>query len=430
MLLPHFTSTPLGPAPNVNDLDKLVERLQGYYETSSSLREAWAYESPILGEILAELSRVLEGRYLLEDVLGVGGSGVVLRAFDLSLEAPRAVKFSRPSPGKQAMLARFLSAETESLMSLAHPNLMRIFARGKAVVGTETFPFYVMEMFEGVEDYDDFVARKTTSGTQVFSLTEGVLDAIAYMHAAGRVHMDLKPGNILVTPQGRPIISDLGFTKVLRSEEGLTLIGGTEGYMHPEARAAIDAASSDPNRIRGEIEIAALKPAWDLYALGKTLFVILRAIEEREDAPLTRYEYRYLKLMACRLLDGHNQSSEAILGLTTSTMGELRYTSTEEALQDLRKMTGGYSIETAIPELNPYVAETIQASTFATTPFTIRVKRVVEHPLVLRLGGFTQLSLLNLVYPTATHTRLEHVIGCFSAMIRYLNALYHDPSAK
>jgi HD superfamily phosphohydrolase len=52
---------------------------------------------------------------------------------------------------------------------------------------------------------------------------------------------------------------------------------------------------------------------------------------------------------------------------------------------------------------------------------------IVRHPVVQRLGGLTQLGLLNLVYPTATHTRLEHSLGTYSTTIRYLTALYQDP---
>lgn len=167
---------------------------------------------------------------------------------------------------------------------------------------------------------------------------------------------------------------------------------------------------------------------WDLFSLGKTILDLLRIMtESREGRPLSPYCHRYLKLLACRLLDGKNSASETLLGLSVETFGELRYASAADALQDLRKLTGAYNLESRIPELNPYGPDTIQASTLATTPFTPRVKVLIEDRILLRLGGFTQLSLLNLVYPTASHTRLEHTIGAFSMMARYLVALYNDP---
>src|SRR5262249_44403470 len=80
-----------------------------------------------------------------------------------------------------------------------------------------------------------------------------------------------------------------------------------------------------------------------------------------------------------------------------------------------------------IPELNLYVQDSIQVSTFSVTPYTRRVQALLSHPTVMRLGSFSQLGLLNLVYPTATHNRLEHSLGTFSVLCRYILALYNDP---
>src|SRR5205814_1385031 len=100
-------------------------------------------------------------------------------------------------------------------------------------------------------------------------------------------------------------------------------------------------------------------------------------------------------------------------GLSLATFREIKYTSARQARIDLDKLTGTYNLEARIPELNPNIQDTIQVTTTATTPLTSRVKHLLAHPAVMRLGSITQLGLLNLVYPTATHSRLEHSLGTF-----------------
>lgn len=401
--------------------------LQRIYQRSASLSEAWQAERGPLEAVLDELSTSMSGQYKLCEPIGVGGSGVVLRVRDCRLELDRALKFSRPSPGKQELLATFLATETARLVELSHPYVVRVYAKGLILVKDAKFPYYVMDMYSDVSNIDAYVSRTDVTEVNILTLIERLLEAVVYLHVQGQVHLDIKPGNILVRSSNEPVVCDLGFAKILQDGSGLTMIGGTEGFIHPDARRFIVEASSDQNRLRGPALRAALRPAWDLYSLGRTILVMLRAIDSRNDHPLSLYTHRYLKLMACRLLDGKNAMDETILGLSRVAFEEIKYTRASDALQDLRKITGGYNLETRIPELDQYGPNTVQASTLATTPFTARVKCLVEHPEVARLGGFTQLGLLNLVYPTATHTRLEHVIGTFSAMCRYVTALYRDP---
>jgi HD superfamily phosphohydrolase len=121
-----------------------------------------------------------------------------------------------------------------------------------------------------------------------------------------------------------------------------------------------------------------------------------------------------------------NQEDQLALGLTPTTYREIKYLSVAQARVDLDKLIGSYNLEARVPELNPHSGETIQASSFGATPFTKRVREVIEDPVVTRLGSFTQLGLLNLVYPTAHGTRLEHSLGTFSVACKVISALYND----
>ena len=407
--------------------EEILDSIRAFYERQPSLQECWVVEGPNLPAILLRLREALQGQYELGTALGVGGGGIVLRVRDVELGMMRAMKFSRPSPGKRDLLAALLASESERLVQLSHPYLMRVHTRGAYLVEGWQMAFYVMDLHTDFLTADQFVTSSGVGESDILQMLERLFEAVTYMHSKGQVHLDIKPENVLVRSGNEPVLIDFGFAKVLTDDSGTTLVGGTEGYIHPDALVFIVEAETDPNRLRGEALRRAVKPAWDLYSLGRTLLRLLRLLDERPSRPVSLYTHRYLKLLAYRLLDGHNGMQETLLGLSHRAFSELKYEGATAALLDIRKLTGSYNIETHIPELNPFQSETIQASTFSTTPFTPRVKHIFAQPEFASLGGFTQLSLLNLVFPTATHTRLEHSLGAFSAMCRYVTALSRDP---
>ena len=291
---------------------------------------------------------------------------------------------------------------------------------------TKDIPYYVMDFVEGAVDSDKYVASPNCKESDFIKLLEGIVSAIAYLHSQGTIHMDIKPGNVLVTPKGVPIVSDLGFAKQLRVDDKFTLIGGTEGYIHPDARRFVEEAHSDPRRLRGHAPHNELKCEWDLYSLGKTFLKYVEEFEKNHAKEWSPYSRRYIRLLSCRLLDGLNKESELALGLPQTTLQEIKYRSIDQAKTDLDKLTGRYNLEVRVPELNLFTQDTVQASTLSTTPFTKRVKAIASLPAFTRLGLCTQLGLLNLIYPTARHTRYEHSLGTFSVLCRFLLSLYND----
>jgi HD superfamily phosphohydrolase len=75
-----------------------------------------------------------------------------------------------------------------------------------------------------------------------------------------------------------------------------------------------------------------------------------------------------------------------------------------------------------IPELNHFAERTIQTSSLSPTPFTLRLSHIISHPLMRRLAGVSQLGFISLVYPTATHSRFEHVLGTPLRATHYTHA--------
>lgn len=402
------------------------DRLKLQYCSDPNLADFWKVEGAELMNLTVEVCEHIDFNYRLITPIGVGGSGVVSIAQDKSLGIPRALKIARPLPGRETLLARLLQGEASHLVRLSHPNLIQVFAKGVVTTETRDIPYYVMDYVEGAVDSNRFIASTNCNEAAFIKLLDGILSAIAYLHAQGTIHMDIKPGNILVTPKGVPIVSDLGFAKQLRVDNQFTLIGGTEGYIHPEARRFVEEASSGPSRLKGRVPRSILKYEWDLYSLGKTFLKFNETFQKHHGSEWSPYARRYFRLLSCRLLDGLNSDSELALGLSRTTLQEIKYISVEQAKVDLDKLTGSYNLEARIPELNLFTQDTIQASTLSTTPFTRRVKEIASHPAFMRLGRCTQLGLLNLVYPTARHTRLEHSLGTFSVLCRFLLSLYND----
>src|SRR5208283_4983649 len=201
--------------------------LKKKYESDPNLVAYWQSEEAELRKLTDEVCKHIAFNYVLIKPLGVGGSGVVSIVQDKNLEVQRALKIARPSPGKERLLARLLQGEVSNLVRLSHPNLIQVFAKGVVTENSKDIPYYVMDFVEGALDSDRYVASAKCKESDFIKLLEGVLSAIAYLHSQGTIHMDIKPGNVLVTPKGIPIVSDLGFAKQLRVEDQFTLIGGT-----------------------------------------------------------------------------------------------------------------------------------------------------------------------------------------------------------
>ncbi|WP_275892624.1 serine/threonine-protein kinase [Streptomyces tsukubensis] len=218
--------------------------------------------------------RVVDGRFVLEARLGGGGMGTVWRARDLVLDRAVALKEVRPpDPGLAEYdpeAARLLRARV--LREARGPGPGRpppMWSPIHHVVdgGGDTYPWLVMELVTG-GSLADLLARGPMDPAAAARLGREVLAALGAAHAAGIQHRDVKPANVLLRPDGRPVLTDFGIAAI-RESTVLTATGsiiGTPDYMAPE-------------RITGESG----GPASDLWSLAMMLYV---AVEGRH--PLRR----------------------------------------------------------------------------------------------------------------------------------------------
>jgi eukaryotic-like serine/threonine-protein kinase len=205
---------------------------------------------------LTDIGTVLGGRYRLVELLGQGGMATIYRARDNQLERDVAVKILRPEYGADPDFIDRFRHEAQSAASLNHPGIVAVYDYGTDPAG----PFIVMELVEG-EDLATIVRRTGALPPRAAArLVAQSARAIAAAHDRGFVHRDVKPGNILVTREGRVKVTDFGIARAL-SESALTLPGTTLGSVH----------YFSPEQARGEMAT----PASDIYSLGIVLYELL-----------------------------------------------------------------------------------------------------------------------------------------------------------
>ncbi|MFH8421405.1 serine/threonine-protein kinase [Streptomyces sp. NPDC018038] len=210
------------------------------------------------------MNRVIDGRFELVERLGGGGMGTVWRARDLALHRDVAVKEVRPPDpalaehdveGARTLRERVLR-EARALARIDHPNVVTIHHIVDA--GEGTYPWLVMELVTG-GSLQDRLDRGPLTPVEAAVLGRELLSALRAAHERGIEHRDVKPPNVLLRPDGRPVLTDFGIAAI-RENTVLTASGsiiGSPDYMSPE-------------RIRGG---GGTGPASDLWSLGMVLYV-------------------------------------------------------------------------------------------------------------------------------------------------------------
>jgi len=200
---------------------------------------------------------VIGDRYELGACVGAGGMARVYAATDRLLERPVAVKILRHDLGDDAEVRRRFLREARTAAQFTHPNAVQVFDSGQD--GGQ--PWIVMELIEGV-NLCATLAAGPLPVDEALRIVDGVLAALHAAHRQGIVHRDVKPGNVLLQPDGTVKLADFGIAKSIEDAAGkLTSTGGIVGtpeYLSPE-------------QVDGE----PASPASDVYAAGVLLFELL-----------------------------------------------------------------------------------------------------------------------------------------------------------
>ena len=214
-----------------------------------------ASPSPISATILAQ-------RYQLERRLAQGGMAEVWLATDLALTRQVAVKLLKPELAADPVVAERFRREAVAVAQLSHPNIVAVYDAIEDTNGDRRRLAVVMQLVNGKSLRQLLDEQRRLSADLTIHIGSCVAAALDIAHRGGLVHRDVKPGNILITPDGRVLLTDFGIAKGLGSPgEDLTtanVMMGTAKYLSPE-------------QVRGK----KLDGRADLYSLGLVLYECL-----------------------------------------------------------------------------------------------------------------------------------------------------------
>ncbi|HEY1733117.1 MAG TPA: serine/threonine-protein kinase, partial [Acidimicrobiales bacterium] len=179
------------------------------------------------------IGRVLGKRYRLVSALGTGASAHVFLAEDVSLQRRVAVKVLQPGLAHDESFLKRFRAEARSVASLNHPNILRVFDWGEDADG----PYLVLEYLHGGSLRDVLDRQFRLSHAQAARIGAEAAQGLAYAHARGLVHRDVKPANMLFDEEGRVRIADFGVARALAEAAWTEPAGamvGTARYASPE----------------------------------------------------------------------------------------------------------------------------------------------------------------------------------------------------
>lgn len=246
---------------------------QGRTGTSSSMSSStWSHIADAEAGDFVTVGSLLKGRFYLEKEIGRGGMGVVFKARDERKVEARdrdpyvAVKVLNDEFRRHPDSLISLQRESRRSQQLAHDNIVRVYDFDK----DRTIVFMTMEYVDG-SDLKQLIREKAYNGmplAQARPLIEGMARALGRAHAAGVVHSDFKPGNVMVTRDGVPKVFDFG---IARAGKHMGDAVGEQTVFDAGTLGALTPAYASLEMIRGEDPV----PSDDVYALGCVTFELL-----------------------------------------------------------------------------------------------------------------------------------------------------------
>lgn len=252
----------------------------------------------------------LEEHYELGELIGRGGMADVHRATDRRLGRTVAIKVLRDRATGEEDKARF-TAEGRTLASLNHPSLVTLYDAGL----DDNHPYLVMEYVDGKPLSAHLRDGRPLAEEPLARIGQQIAEGLAFAHERGIVHRDVKPGNILLTPDRRAKLADFGIARLVDRASSLTLTGhtiGTPAYLAPEQVAGREVTG-----------------ATDVYALG---LVLIEALSGRRPFDGTSAEAAVARLHADPTIpDGIGPGWRRVLSRMTARDAEDRPTAAEAA---------------------------------------------------------------------------------------------------
>ena len=297
----------------------------------------------------------LAGRYEVRSLIGRGGMAEVHLGFDTRLSRVVAIKMLRRDLALDSIFQARFRREAQSAASLNHPNIVAVYDTGEEIVSDATnrslaIPYIVMEYVEG-----HTVKELISDGTAVpineaIEIVSGVLSALQYSHANHLVHRDIKPGNIMLTPEGKVKVMDFGIARALTDSQATmtqtNAVVGTAQYLSPE-------------QARGET----VDERSDLYSTGVVLFELLTGRPPFKGDSAVAVAYQHVEQIPptpSSILSDIPDSLDRVVLKALAKNRDDRYRSAAEMLSDLQRVARGMDV--GAPPADSWATEVLPSS--------------------------------------------------------------------
>ncbi len=297
------------------------------------------------GDAARLVGRLLDGRYRLDSVIARGGMATVYLATDTRLDRSIAVKVMHRGLAEDADFVRRFTREAQASAKLSTPEVVAIHDAGK---DRETgLAYLVMEYVRGINLRQLLLERGPLSPDRAVQLMEPVLRALGAAHAAGLVHRDVKPENVLLADDGRVKVADFGLARAVETStmtQTTGLLIGTVAYLAPE-----------------QVERGAADARTDVYAAGVLLWELLTGTPPYGgDSPLSvAFQHVHEDVPPpSTVVDGIPPALDALVVRATRRDPEARPANGAEFLAELLAATGGHATA-ALPGVAPTPHQTL-----------------------------------------------------------------------
>src|SRR5690242_16924956 len=303
-------------------------------------------------------ARLVGGRYEEGEPLGRGGMAEVRRGIDNRLGRAVAIKRLRVDLASDSTFQARFRREAQSAASLNHPTIVSVYDTGEEPDPNGsgiTIPYIVMELVTGKTLRDLIREGRKIMPERALEITSGVLEALDYSHRAGIVHRDIKPGNVMLTPQGQVKVMDFGIARA---------VADTTSDMTQTAAVIGTAQYLSPEQARGETVDARS----DLYSTGCLLYELLvgRPPFVGESPVSVAYQHvREQPLPPSSFDPDIPPEVDAVVLKSLAKSREERYQSAGEMRQDIHRVLAGQQVTApmaAVAETRAMAPTTVAAA--------------------------------------------------------------------
>ena len=297
----------------------------------------------------------LAGRYEVRSLIGRGGMAEVHLGFDTRLSRVVAIEMLRRDLAQDSIFQARFRREAQSAASLNHPNIVAVYDTGEEIIEDAVgrsiaVPYIVMEYVEGHTVKDLISDGTAVPINEAVEIVSGVLSALDYSHANHLVHRDIKPGNIMLTSDGKIKVMDFGIARALTDSQATmtqtNAVVGTAQYLSPE-------------QARGETVDARS----DLYSTGVVLFELLTGRPPFKGDSAVAVAYQHVEQIPptpSSILSDIPDSLDRVVLKALAKNREDRYPTAAAMLSDLQRVSRG--LDVAAPPADSWATEVLPTS--------------------------------------------------------------------